>query len=42
MIDALNLVNPGWGYLALFGLSSLLMFAGTAVLFQARRVARAR
>jgi len=42
MIDALNLITPGWGYLALFGLSSLLMFAGTAVLFQARRAAQAR
>lgn len=37
MIDAVNLARPGAGYLALFAVCSLLMWLGTAVLFQVRR-----
>ncbi len=39
VIDAVNWVHPGGGYLALFALSSCLMFAGTALLLRARRAA---
>lgn len=37
MIDAVNLVRPNAGYLALFATCSLLMWMGTALLFQVRR-----
>ncbi len=37
MIDAVNLVQPGAGYLALFATSTLVMGLGTAVLFRVRR-----
>ncbi len=37
LIDAVNLARPGAGYLALFVVCSLLMWMGTAALFQVRR-----